>query len=304
MCQGKPCIIDPSDCTIPPPSLDDFPKDCDTRHAQIFIDWVKLCGVIGTIAKYLARATSTQDIAELSHPGRELIEWINNLPEDLSLSIREERSVGFDRNVHQLYLPYLAVVIVLHLKRSGENLPSISPTAIMAATCIARIFRDLLIRGGVRFLMAISCWYCATAYIVLSQASKQEDLRKDAEEELDVLYATMKELQKMWGTADVFEQGFRRIRDNIRQTDHGPAAPSSLFAVPEAPGIDQGDMNWLEYFPFATAQTSPIAATLLADYDKTQYHFADFSEDLLNLRYPDLFESFDQFNTNPLFASG
>lgn len=301
ICQGKPCIIRPEDCSIKEVSLDDFPPDADRSKAEIFIYWVRLCSIIGKVAKYLAESSWSVRISQPTRPGIELVAWVNSLPPHMRLPIDGERTTNFNRNVHQLYLPYLAVIIVLHLKRSDESLPIASSTAILAATCIARIYKDMLIRGGTRFLMPISCWYCATAFMTLSYASKRADLRPLVEEELDVLYATIKELQKMWGTASIFEQGFQRLRSNLRSREADPPradtnadANPGIQPVQSTEGItEESEMNWSDRFPFATPETSPLARVLFGEQNGVLDLFTDLSDDFMGLAYPELLQSFD-----------
>lgn len=142
--------------------------------------------------------------------------------------------------------------------------------------------------------MAINCWYCATAYIALAYASKRADLKLMAEDELDILYATIKELQKMWGTANVFEQGFRRLRATLSDQETEPLeADVTNQASQTVNNKEDSDVNWLDSFPFATSETSPIASALFATQDGVLDLFADFPDDFISLLYPELLEPFD-----------
>ena len=44
--QGRPCLIDESDCNIGQPQIDDFPEN-RSREASTFIQWVDLCRIMG-----------------------------------------------------------------------------------------------------------------------------------------------------------------------------------------------------------------------------------------------------------------
>ncbi|KAK4447413.1 major facilitator superfamily domain-containing protein [Podospora aff. communis PSN243] len=289
LCQSKPCIIDPSDCNIAPPSLSDFPSSPTLqRKAEIFIHWVALCAIIGRVAKALSRPGAPFP----AHLRQELVDWVSSLPPHLQLPITRPRTASFDRDVHQLHLPYLTTIIVLHLRRSAHDLPQALPPAILAASCIVRILRDILSRGNARFLMAITCWYSGTAFTALLQATRISKLAKDANDGLDVLTNAVEELQKMWGSARVIRQGFDRLRighsgpegraglDGLgmaARTGGGqngvPLAAAGRSARPHANGngvslLDSGaseerDFDWPLLFPFVTPETNGIARVLL-----------------------------------------
>lgn len=288
LCQSKPCIIDPSDCTIAPPSLADFPPDPRLqRKGEIFIHYVALCAIIGRVAKFLSRPGD----AFPTHLRQELADWVHALPPHLQLPISGARteSDAFDRDVHQLHLPYLTTIIVLHLRRTAHDLPQAPPPAILAAACIARILRDVLSRGDARFLMAITCWYCGTAFTALLQASRIPALARDANEGLDVLTTAVEQLQHMWGSAKVVGQGFARLRgsggQHGRGAEFGGGFPLGVGANGGGVGGGGGggvgvgeehlggaegeldpaarDFDWTVLFPFVTPETGGIAKALL-----------------------------------------
>ncbi|KAK4210091.1 major facilitator superfamily domain-containing protein [Rhypophila decipiens] len=223
LCQSKPCIIDPEDCNIQELTLDDFPADPRLqRKGEIFIYWVRLCAIIGRVAKTLSRTGASSSEPNASAPTEnitaslrnDLIEWITSLPAHLQLPIESARTETFDKDVHQLHLPYLTTIIILHLRRSttSSDLPHALPPAILAASCIVRIMRDILSRGDTRFLMPITCWYSGTAFIALLQAVRIREIAADANEGLDVLTGMINQLRGMWGSANVVGEGFERLR--------------------------------------------------------------------------------------------
>lgn len=289
LCQSKPAIIDPGDCNVQEPTLADFPSDPRfQRKGEIFIQWVRLCAIMGRVAKTLYRpgtennasATTSQHIQELSN-------WINALPPHLQLPIQTSRTTHFDRDVHQLHLPYLTTVIILHLKRSAHPLPQALPPAILAASCIARILRDILARGNSRFLMAITCWYTGTAFIPLLQASHFPHLSKDANECLDILERTVEQLNTMWASANVIRGGFQRLRNTSEETSErvaqlgkqptetqrAPATSARFSQVSDALlttgggsgtlPVQEDEFDWTTLFPFVTRETSSIADSIL-----------------------------------------
>lgn len=278
LCQSKPPIIDPDDCSIQQPTLADFPPDAQSQHqGEVFIYWVRLSAIIGRIAKVLLQ--SNDKSAPLPNELREeLVTWVHSLPPTLRLHIDTPRTQYFDRDVHQLHLFYLTTIIILHLKRSGGQLPQALPPAILAASCTARILRDILARGNSRFLMAITCWHSATAFIALLQACRIQHLSRSANEDLDILEIAAKELHKMWASANVIISGFERLRKSdptndssntgnqldgmtIASTPNGVAGHSS---VANGVGVNEDDdFDWMRFFPFVSKATNGIAESLV-----------------------------------------
>jgi hypothetical protein len=317
LCQSKPVIIDPNDCNIQQPTLADFPDDAQSQHhGEIFIYWVRLSAIIGSIAKVLLKSNDRSTPLP-NHLREELVAWIHSLPPRLRLHIDKPRTESFDRDVHQLHLFYLTTIIILHLKRSGGHLPQALPPAILAASCTARILRDILARGNSRFLMAITCWHAGTAFIALLQACRIQHLSKYANEDLDVLVIAAKELQKMWASANVIAQGFERLRKpdtlgsviNTGSHIDGMITNSSLLgtinsiSTSNGVGIDETDedFDWMRFFPFVSKSTNGISECLVTGKEQgtaTRGFPSPNNElfhDTLLAQYQDLFDPFTDY---------
>ena len=252
---------------------------------------------MGRIARRLARSPSSSTHQPFpTDLQQELASWAHALPPELQLPIGSSRTETFDRDVHQLHLPYLTTIIILHLKRSAHDLPQALPPAILAASCIARILRDILSRGNARFLMPITCWYSGTAFVPLLQACRVERFAQEAGEGLDVLDRAVAQLQTMWGSARVIAQGFERLRRSV--ADAKPDAPvlgaaqarddefAAVGGGDEVEGLTLGvpdeGLDWEVLFPFVTRSTSKIAEGLLADKAQgTETRGFAFPEDAL-----------------------
>jgi hypothetical protein len=129
--------------------------------------------------------------------------------------------------------------------------------------------------------MAITCWYCATAFTALLQACRIDQLSKAANEELTILNITAKQLQSMWPSANIISRGFERLRatastptDSVAgRNEPSNLSPALTNRLSRSPSLrsetancsrtDDGGINWKDYFPFATPATSEIAEKLL-----------------------------------------
>ncbi|KAI6760340.1 hypothetical protein HG530_009200 [Fusarium avenaceum] len=294
LCQSKPCIICPEDMTIKEVQPADFPSDlASQKKGRIFKYWVRLSGIMGKVSKALSKSVDSTSAPFPTELRQELVEWVQSLPPDLQLPIGSSRTESFDRDVHQLHLPYLTTIIVMHLQRTTPDLPQALPPAILAASCIARILRDILSRGNARFLMAITCWYCGTAFIALLQATRIKQFSKEAEDGLDILDQAVGQLQLMWASANTIRQGFERLRALPRTMMHPGRSranePGDPYIGSKGASNTSNDFDWPRLFPFVTRSTSRIADCLLADNEFGTTNTAlpspenaIFHEDLLN----------------------
>ncbi|PSN67421.1 MFS general substrate transporter [Corynespora cassiicola Philippines] len=306
LCQSKPAIIDPNDCNIPDPTLADFPEDDQSqRQGEIFIYWVRLCAIIGRVAKALLQPNKSAPLPDVLR--EELIAWIHSLPPHLKIRIESAQTTDFDRDVHQLHLFYLTTIIVLHLKRSGGQLPQALPPAILAASCTARILRDILARGNSRFLMAITCWHIGTAFIALLQACRIPRLSTFANRDMDILSVAIKQLQTMWGSANVIAYGFDRLRNPSCAGASGgrQANPQSLNSYLARADIEVREGNgfdWMRFFPFVSKLTNGIADSLISGKEQgaATRGFPSPDNELFHntllAQYQDLFDPFIDYN--------
>ncbi|GIZ43153.1 hypothetical protein CKM354_000639100 [Cercospora kikuchii] len=311
LCQSKPPIISLEDCTISAPSMEDFSTSMrGSTKALVFIHWVQLCGTIGRIAHHLARRKSqTQDPRYVSNDlvdhslEQELLDWVTSLPNSLALGVNEMFEAKYDRDIYQLYLPYLTAVIVLdlHTAESSSDTPRAGPAAVAAASCMARIFRDILARGNTRFLMAITSWYCATAFLALLSARKQSHLTAAANTDIETIRVMCGQLQEIWGSSAVIYQGIQRMMASTEAqnaVDLGVNVQSQISAPQlssTATGSNTDSQNdtssWKQYFPFATAKTSEVLRIMLESDEQNATESLEaslFSNDLVG----DMFDMF------------
>jgi hypothetical protein len=252
---------------------------------------------MGRVAKYRSRASDVSSLPFPAHLAEELISWAEELPPHLKLPVETNRTTNFDRDVHQLHLPYLAVIIILHLSPSSQPLPRAYVPAVMAATCIARIFKDYLARGGIRFLMSVSGWICGIATLALLRASRLERLTPHAEEDIKILVIALKELRVSYPVADMFLRGFERLR---AESGPSPVSDDDYYTDASDPSVTiNNGIDWVRYFPHMTAQTSGLANALLTKHNDAPL----LDEAWLGLMPLQLQEPFGLFESLPMDMS-
>ena len=218
-------------------------------------------------------------------------------------------SKPFNQDVHQLHLPYLSSIALLHMKKSTKSAPTAQIPAILAASCVARIFEDLLERGSLRFLQGMAGWHIAIALLALLHARKVKVLKQEADSQISILRIAMKEMGRRWASANMFDKAIERLlsaqerpplAENDLQTRHAlqglptPQSTLELLKIPELASAEGQDVS--KYFPGATRDTSPLFAILLFSGDAMSFSDPGDTNDLSVMLY-DLFDNtFDSIN--------
>jgi uncharacterized membrane protein YhaH (DUF805 family) len=185
-----------------------------------------------------------------------------------------------------------------------QPVPEAYTAAILSASCVARIFKELMARGQIRFLGAIACWYVAVAVVALLHTQRLQKLSGSGAEDLRILRLALNELATLWPSAGIFVRGFERLRafeklggarcENDRMntqeqqmTDN--ATSPALSDVSRIYGID-----WQSYFPHITAQTSGLAEIFLLEYESELLEGLSWLEDP-TVQLQTLFDPCDTF---------
>ncbi|RVX70506.1 hypothetical protein B0A52_05157 [Exophiala mesophila] len=279
-CQGRPVTIDPADCNVREPSLEDFtPSEIEDGRADIFIQWVRLCAIVGRVGQHISRQSNPPSFpAPLAE---ELVQWVQNLPPRLRLPETSDRTRKFDRDILALHLPYLTIVTILHLSWSSQNpsqaLPEAYAAAVLSASCTTRIFKDLLARGEIRFLGAIACWYVGVAIVALLHTQRLDQLAECGAEDIRTLKVALNELASLWPSTDIFVQGFDRLRvfenlgrtrpnkDSVNSHNNVARLAKDNVSTPLRDLDWYHGIDWHSFFPGVSTRTSSLATTLLEE---------------------------------------
>ncbi|KIX03815.1 uncharacterized protein Z518_07368 [Rhinocladiella mackenziei CBS 650.93] len=300
ICQGRPCIINPDDCDVHPPSLEDFPAD-HTAQAEIFIHWVNICDIIGQVSTHLARRTDATPFP--FSLAQRLIDWVHQLPVHLQLPFLTSRTKIFDRHIHQLHLPYLTAITLLYMNTSAQPLPKAYTAAILAASCVARIFQDYLTRGSLRFLPGMAGWYISIAALALLHARQVECLRDGANEQLDVLFLALKEMSKLWHSSKMFLVGFEKLLNGLPPNNRSGRGAAHSITVSALTDLTHEDgINYLDFFPGTSSETSQVFMTLLTHSPPSIFMETEWANDL-SIQLQDLFDQpFDSVDFDSLIS--
>jgi hypothetical protein len=228
---------------------------------------------------------------------RELIAWVGSLPHGFSLyPAGSERDSHLDRDIQLLHLPYLTTISLLYLRKSSQPLPKASIAAIVAASCVARIFEGYLARGSLRFLPGQSGWYITIAILALLHGRCVEAMTPAADGHIRTLRTALKQMALLWHSARMFDLGFDKLlgSDLNTTTELARAHPIQNGSHPvESPSLDElcadDGINWKDFFPCVTASTSPLIRVILEDQMAMPLEELDWPMDF-DTELHDLFE--------------
>jgi hypothetical protein len=280
---------------VPLPQTDDFPID-QCIQAQIFVHWVQLCRLMGQIQSQMLSARQTGIGIPTSPIAASLIGWLKSIPAAVKLSISTAETATFQKDVYLLHLPYLTTVALVYLNRTGQNLPEISIAAVLAAICTARILRDFLLHSTVRALPESTGWSIAIAITALMHVCPVETFEAHMQADIRTLLAALEHMSAIWTSSKIMLVGLRKLiaasqRDApLRQRGEEVRQPNPFmehgsFLVPCARNVNDLTANdgvlWSDFFPFASADTSPSFHAILAEVQDNFQLFevtTDFAE--------------------------
>jgi hypothetical protein len=233
---GRPRVINLDDSDVQDPIPSDFPDSLSAF--QLFSAWVGICRILGDISTCCIRRhmSRTKRLYIVSS----LYRWTTILPQELLVAPNDQPPHNYYANSHnlparQLYLPYFTSLIVL--SRMQHSAGSLSPTATLAASFIARIFEDFLARDEIKILAPISTRYCLISSMALVSVMPNDQLWDAAQPDLEVLQLALTELSKRWRSAIGASRALQNAITRRRQRTSSSTAE-----------LQTDDGNSLEFF--------------------------------------------------------
>jgi hypothetical protein len=194
------------------------------------MSYVEIAIILADLTECCSRKHISQD--KRLHTERALFRWTRTLAPHLLLSRKEEgsnRYVLSDYNVkaRQLHVPYFITLTILG--RSGMTNSNISAVAILASSFVAGICEDFLARDELLYLGPIFTFYLLAAGVALASLRRYPTLWPVAEQDLEVLQASLKELSKRWPSAIGALKALQNVMSATR-----PAPDTTTIAPPLA----------------------------------------------------------------------
>ncbi len=228
---GRPRIINLADCTVDPPSIQDFPEPTDLR-AQIFVFYVKICGLVCDLCQLLTR-NSNPPPEEKHAIGLNLLDWIRSLPPELRLYNGDGSSRPYDFELVQLHVPFFSAMCVLFRPRSVFTITPDSTAAVVASTLNFRLFEAFHLRDQTFYLGPIYAWHTLVAAVPQLSCSRIPSLWEEAQYALGTIEEVLRGLSQKWPSA---MNNFRNVQVLRKTLDSaGPASMPRSASRPQTP---------------------------------------------------------------------
>jgi hypothetical protein len=198
---GRPRAINLEDANVRPLCQADFENSITDGLGDFFIPYAEVCCLLGDLTEACSRNSLSR--VKRSHYESILFRWPRVLPEYLRLSLERDDSgnytpLSYNFNARQLHLPYLVSLAILGRSASTGM---VSPQAILAASFVAGIAEEFLVRDEIKFVPAIFGSYCAAAGIFLVSVRPFPELWEAAQPDLEIIQSCLKEHSKRWRSA-------------------------------------------------------------------------------------------------------
>lgn len=268
---GRPRVINLDDSDVQPPMASDFPDSLFSF--QLFSAWVDICTVLGDISSCCMRRHMSR--TKRLYIVNSLCRWTTSLPQELWVAPSNQPPHSYFANTHnlparQLYLPYLTSLIVL--SRMQHSAGSLSLTATLAASFVARIFEDFLARDEIKVLAPISVRYCLISSMALVSVMPDKRLWDAVQPDLEVLQQALTELSKRWRSAIGASRALQNAINKRRQRTFSSAAELRMDNESSLEYFKMIDLGYcriwstlsekLSTSPLATQEQMPVSESM------------------------------------------
>jgi hypothetical protein len=200
---------------------------------------VDICSILGRLGQTVLPGGHLR--SPRLYIGHELYRWISQLPPDLQLNNTAE----YDAEVRQLHLHFFTALEILY--SPGPSTHGCSAAAVLASSCVARIFEDFLARDELRHLGAYVSFHLRLAALSQLSCHKFPGLWERSKAELNVIRCSLLELGKTWHSASTALTVLDRLLGVISRGDSADEQNAQLDTSPEQ----------LSYFAMITPELCP-----------------------------------------------
>ncbi|KIW06481.1 uncharacterized protein PV09_02917 [Verruconis gallopava] len=229
---GRPRMMNSADSANEMITVDDF-EDPRDRRAAIFVEYVKICQILGDLCQLLTRN------GRINHRERAEFTWrlksyLDALPEEFLIVDK-----GYDFELAQMHIPILSTISILHRPRSVFNITPANAASIVAGNLSFRLFQSIELRGQTKLLSSAFAWHLMATCIPHLSALRIRELRDEAIYALDELEKVFSTLGKVRPAAQQNLRNVRAIRRAVlaskrsEQSRRTTPEPDSAFEQPQ-----------------------------------------------------------------------
>lgn len=216
--QGRPRAINLKDSDVRPPCMDDFPGA--EHEGELFIPYVEICILLGDLTECCSRKHFSR--SQRLYLETALYRWSRRLPISLLLSRTDDmgRTITYPYNVNarQLHVPYFITVAIMARSTAAEGTAAV---AVLASSFVIGIFEDFLARDEIQFLGPICTFHLLAAGVALASTRLHPNLWAIAQQELEVLQSSLKELSNRWPSAIGAMKALQNVLDRTPRLQQG-----------------------------------------------------------------------------------
>lgn len=202
---------------------------------------------------------------------RSMREWIDQLPDRFRLYRGNDPKRHYQRTVYELHVHYFVVIATFfHLCGWAVRASITNPAVLVASSCMARLYEEILYREEIGLFLPIHNWYISIACVPQIHAlSGSRHADATSEEELDILRRALQVMAIKWPQANNLRTSLDRLYErrvsNLRPNSHPNQTtvsddkdddkdPDGRPAYTHD-GIDKSVLNRLvcDLFPFPTS---------------------------------------------------
>lgn len=231
---GRPVAINPEDSDVEMISEDDFIEDEPDRpaeynpdpvHVQFFINYVKLCEIMGLVLSQqysVASKFRRTNAIDLTHSDMALADWLQHCPKEVYWE--KSRHHFWSALLHANYYTTLCLLHRAHMPPAGS--PRTDPMeqaaypsrtiAYQAAGMITSIIESLQSHDELRYTPAFIVYSLFSALImhVYQMRSSNKSIVAATEQRLSVCMNALKDVSRVWLVAKMVHTLFESILGN------------------------------------------------------------------------------------------
>ncbi|RJE25670.1 hypothetical protein PHISCL_01997 [Aspergillus sclerotialis] len=208
---GLPCMMKPDDFEIRELGTKDF--DTFDDEQELFIQFIRLNGLIAKMVE-VCRRKGESDASQAAYSIlRSLQEWIKQLPQRFRL-YHDGDQRRYQREVYELHINYFIVIIkFFHLCGHAVHATITSPVALIASSCLSRLYEEILCREEIGYLLPVHNWFISVGSLPQIHALSRRFYSDDTcEEELGILRKALQTMGIKWPQAQNLRNAVDRLQ--------------------------------------------------------------------------------------------
>jgi hypothetical protein len=202
--------------------MEDFPGS--QTEGLLFLPYVDICILLGDLTECCARKHFPR--SQRLNIEASLYRWTRKLPGPLRLSQIDGtgRTITspYNVNARQLHIPYFITVAIMARSTAAQRT---SAVAVLASSFVIGIFEDFLARDELQYLGPIFTFHLLAAGIALVSTRLHPNLWAVAQEDLDILLNSLKELSKRWPSGIGALKALQNVIERTPRTNPNKSIP-------------------------------------------------------------------------------